>query len=240
MSIKTYLYRKFILSSKKVLRKLTNRTFRRVRLGDFRRLTPISSDFGYDRGDPIDRYYIENFLRENSGLIFGHVLEIGESTYTKKYGGDSVTKSDVLHVVEGNPEATIVGDLRNLPQVEDNTYDCIVITQTVHLIFEIQDVFSTLHRILKPGGNLLLTTPGLTQVKSCGWGDDWNWGLTIQSTANLLIADFKKDNIKLSNHGNVLSAACFLFGLAQHELSKRELDYCDNEYQLIITAVAKK
>ena len=34
----------------------------RVRFGSLRRLTPISRAFGFDRGLPIDRYYIERFL----------------------------------------------------------------------------------------------------------------------------------------------------------------------------------
>jgi glycosyltransferase involved in cell wall biosynthesis len=33
-----------------------------VRFGDFRRLSPISRSFGFDRGTPTDRYYIENSL----------------------------------------------------------------------------------------------------------------------------------------------------------------------------------
>src|SRR5689334_3710614 len=37
-----------------------------VRLGDLRRLTPISRNWGFDRGQPVDRYYIENFLAVQS------------------------------------------------------------------------------------------------------------------------------------------------------------------------------
>ena len=33
-----------------------------VQLGSLRRVTPLSRDFGYDRGLPIDRHYIERFL----------------------------------------------------------------------------------------------------------------------------------------------------------------------------------
>ncbi|MGB2696377.1 MAG: class I SAM-dependent methyltransferase, partial [Candidatus Zixiibacteriota bacterium] len=49
-------------------------------------LSPISRQFGFDRGKPIDRYYIENFLNENKHFIRGRVLEIGDNSYTKKYG----------------------------------------------------------------------------------------------------------------------------------------------------------
>ena len=83
----------------------------RVSFGNLRRVTPISREFGFDRGLPVDRYYIENFLTHHADDIRGRVLEIGDNSYTRRFGGDHVTKSDVLHVVEGNPQATIVGDL---------------------------------------------------------------------------------------------------------------------------------
>ena len=38
-----------------------------LELGSLRRTTPISSSFGFDRGQPIDRYYIEDFLRRHGG-----------------------------------------------------------------------------------------------------------------------------------------------------------------------------
>src|SRR5918998_1304087 len=57
-----------------------------VRFGSLRRLTPISSHFGFDRGRPIDRYYIENFLDCQAKDIKGRVLEIKDNTYSRKYG----------------------------------------------------------------------------------------------------------------------------------------------------------
>ena len=35
----------------------------KVGLGDLNRTSPLSKVFGYDRGGPVDRYYIENFLQ---------------------------------------------------------------------------------------------------------------------------------------------------------------------------------
>src|SRR5689334_2088523 len=84
-----------------------------VMFGSLRRLTPISRDWGFDRGRPIDRYYIERFLEANANHIQGRVLEIGDNSYTRRFGGERVTISDVLHIEEGNPQATIVADLAN-------------------------------------------------------------------------------------------------------------------------------
>jgi hypothetical protein len=46
--------------------------------GDLRRLQPVSREFGYDRGLPIDRYYIERFLEAHRWDIYGRTLEIGD------------------------------------------------------------------------------------------------------------------------------------------------------------------
>jgi hypothetical protein len=61
-----------------------------------RRTTPISREFGLDRGQPTDRYYIESFLARQAGAIRGHALEVADNSYTRKYGGGRVTTSDVL------------------------------------------------------------------------------------------------------------------------------------------------
>src|SRR3954467_15760583 len=88
----------------------------------FRRLTPgrrrvglrvhepVSTQFGLDRGRPVDRFYIERFLEQNKELIRGRVLEVQERTYTDWFG-TAVNQSDVLHAGPGNPEGTLVGDL---------------------------------------------------------------------------------------------------------------------------------
>src|SRR5262249_51767928 len=45
-------------------------------LGDLRRLTPIDPNWGFERGTPIDRVYVERFVGEHAGDIRGRVLEI--------------------------------------------------------------------------------------------------------------------------------------------------------------------
>src|SRR5512145_1780122 len=102
-----------------------------VRFGSLRRITPISSDYGNSRGLEIDRYYIEKFLAEFSTDVRGHVMEIKHNTYTLRYGGDRVTKSDVLHPVEGSPDATIVADLAKADHLPSNVFDAIIFTQTL-------------------------------------------------------------------------------------------------------------
>jgi SAM-dependent methyltransferase len=211
-----------------------------VNFGSLRRLKPMSREFGYDRGTPIDRYYIENFLAHQSNDIQGRVLEIGDATYTRKFGGDRVTHSDVLHVVEGNPEATIVGDLMHADNIPSEVFDCVILTQTLHLLYDMKTAVANLYRILKPGGILLVTVPGISQVVKCDWGSDWCWALTTQSARMLGEEFFHKNTLQVESHGNVLAAIAFLQGLAVEELSQEELDFHDDEYQVLITLRAVK
>src|ERR1041384_1893415 len=67
----------------------------KVGFGSLRRTTPISGEFGLDRGEPVDRYYVEKFLERHAEDIRGRVLEIGDDRYTKKFGASRVIGSDV-------------------------------------------------------------------------------------------------------------------------------------------------
>jgi SAM-dependent methyltransferase len=211
----------------------------KVDFGDLRRLTPMSRSYGYDRGRPIDRYFIEKFLQSNAGLIRGRVLEIGESIYTRAFGGTHVTRSDVFHAYEA-PGATIVGDLANMAHVPANTFDCMIITQTLHLIYDIRAALSEIHRVLKPGGVMLATFPGLSQISDNEWRPSWYWGFTAQSASRLVCEVFPPTHVDIRSRGNVLVSAAFLFGLADTELTKEELEFDDPDYQTIITAKVRK
>ncbi|MEP0926308.1 MULTISPECIES: methyltransferase domain-containing protein [Cyanophyceae] len=212
----------------------------RVRFGSLRRVTPISRHFGYDRGLPVDRYYIENFLNQHSADIQGRVLEIGDDAYTRKFGGDRVTQRDVLHVTANNPIATFVGDLTNAEQIPSDSFDCFVLTQTLHLVYDFRAALDTIYRILKPGGVVLVTVPGISHKSVDEWEDYWCWSFTTASCKKLFGEFFPPDHIAVDAFGNVLAAIAFLEGLSFHELTKKELDYRDRSYELLITIRAVK
>ena len=212
-----------------------------VRFGSLRRLKPISSDYGNSRGLEIDRYYIEKFLSEYAADVRGHVLEIKHNAYTFRYGGDRVTKSDVLHPVEGNPDATIVADLTKADHLPSNTFDAIIFTQTLQVIYDIRTVIATLHRILKPGGVLLTTASGMAQLSLEDfdrWGEYWRF--TSLSARLLFEEAFGAGNLTVRAYGNVLAAISFLEGLAAEDLKQSELDAVDRSYEVLIAVRAVK
>jgi len=212
-----------------------------VNLGSLQRLTPISRVFGLDRGLPIDRYYIEQFLAANAAEIQGRVLEFGDNFYTRKFGGSRVTQSDVLNVVPSQ-QATIIADLTRADTIASKLFDCIICTQTLQMIYDLRAALFHLHRILKPGGVLLVTGSGITKLARHEGIDSWGeyWHLTSQSAAHLFQEFFPSENVQVNAYGNVLTAAASLYGLAAEEFTRNELDYRDPDYEVLITIRARK
>lgn len=212
-----------------------------IDFGDLRRTSPISRVFGLDRGVPVDRYYIEGFLAENASTIRGRVLEIGDATYTKRFGSRAVQQSDVLHVTGDSPEATIIADLTNAPQIPDDSFDCIILTQTLQFTYAMEMAVAELFRILKNGGCVLCTVPGISQISRYDmdrWGDYWR--LTSLSARELFETAFQSDQIEIATYGNVFAATSLLHGLALSEVTTAELDVHDDDYQLIVAIKATK
>jgi SAM-dependent methyltransferase len=146
----------------------------------------------------------------------------------------------VLHVSEGNPHATFVGDLTNADHIPSCSFDCVILTQTLHLIYDVRAALATLYRILKPGGVLLATIPGISQIDHGEWGNSWYWSFTALSAQRLFEEIFPPSGVEIETYGNVLAAVAFLHGLAVKELRQDELDHHDPNYQLLVAVKAVK
>jgi hypothetical protein len=133
---------------KKLLKALRKKP---VAFEDFSRTEPVSRLFGFDRGTPIDRYYIDKFLAEHCGDIHGKTLEIAESVYSKKYGSN-VTDYEILHYDNSNRDATIIGDLTDKATLPEGKIDCFICTQTLNFIYDVQKAIEGCYTIAGGGG----------------------------------------------------------------------------------------
>lgn len=213
----------------------------KVSFGDLRRLEPLTRSFGYDRGQPIDRYYINKFLGQYAADISGHVVEIGDDRYTRRFGGARVTRSDVIDQDHPDSTPTIIADLTNAGHIASGSFNCIIITQTLQFIYDIHAAVATLHRILKPGGVLLASLPSLSPICRYDmdrWGDYWRF--TSASVQRLFGDLFGLENLQVEAHGNVLVGTAFLYGMAAEELTTEELDFKDRDFEALITVRAVK
>ncbi len=211
----------------------------RVDFGDFRRTVPLSRHFGFERGLPVDRHYIEAFLAARAGDIRGRVLEVGDATYTRRFGGERVVRSDVLHVDPEAEGATIIADLAAADDVPSDAFDCVVLTQTLHLVYDVSAAIRTIHRILAPGGVALITVPGISQLDAGTWRDTWYWAFTEASATRLFAENFAGD-VSVAVHGNALAAIAMLEGIAADELRPAELAAHEPSYPVTVTVRAVK
>lgn len=202
-----------------------------------RRTEPVSRRFGFDRGKPVDRHYIEDFLGTHAADVKGRVLEVGDRNYTRRFGGHAVTRSDVYdRPGRDNAEATLRGDLDRDASLPERAFDCLIVCQTLLFVFDVAHAMRSLHRALTPGGVLLLTVPGISQVVREDMNDEGDyWRFTTRSVRQLALESFAPDAIDVQARGNVAACVAFLHGLAAEDLRPEELAVHDPDYPLIVT-----
>ena len=222
------------------MKKIFNRVFKKINWHNLRSLKPISRVFSLDRGTPIDRVYIEDFLESNKQYIKGVLCEIADNTYSKKFSHD-VSQFEILHYTNDTNKATIVGDLTNKETLPEKKIDCFILTQTLNFIYDFKSAINGIFYMLNPGGVALVTVAGICQISRYDmdrWGDYWRFtDLSIKKSFEDV---FGIDNVEVDVYGNVLTAVAFLEGISAEELTKEELFYKDIDYQIIITIKAIK
>lgn len=199
--------------------------------------TPLSRNWGYDRGTPIDRFYIEDFLARHGEDVRGNVLEVQEDDYSRRFGGTRVTRQDVLNLDASNPRATIIGDLADPATLPEQRFDCVLLTQTLHLVFDMAAALANVRRALRPGGVALITVPGITPLQP-GLGYDWYWSLTEESLRRLLHQSFDPAKVEVTTYGNLFAATAFLHAAAVQEVPRRKLERFDPAYPVTVAARA--
>jgi SAM-dependent methyltransferase len=209
---------------------------RRVRFGTLRRTDPVGERWGWDRGLPVDRYYIEQFLAGHHGDIHGRILEVKDDGYSRRFGS-RLERVDVLDIDSSNTQATIVADLAAADEIPDGSFDCVVLTQTLQYIYDLRAAIGHTHRILQEGGVALVTVPALSRVVVDVRCPDY-WRFTAASCTQLFRERFGE--VSVESLGNVLSSIAFLSGLATEDLRRSELDVQDDRFPVIVAVRALK
>jgi SAM-dependent methyltransferase len=212
------------------------RTVQRVRWGSLRRLEPVSRTFGFERGTPIDRYHLHEFLRAEAEAIRGVVGEISETRYADAFGGDRVQRVEVIDVDASNPRATIVADLTELGSLPTAAFDCLLVVQTLQYTHPLADALRTCLASLAPRGTLLLALPGLaphdTHVPVAG--DYWRF---LPAGVDALLREVAPHaRVLVRGYGNLVTATAALHGLAAEELTSRELTHHDPGFPVLVCA----
>lgn len=201
-------------------------------------LEPLSDDHGLDRGTPVDRRYIEAFLGAHREAIRGSVLEVQDGGYTARFGGDRVSASEVADIDPANPHVTLVADLDQPDALPADAYDCVILTQTLHLLRRPDRCVASCHAALRPGGTLLLTAPSVSRV-SPTYPDGDRWRYTPAGLAELLARHWPGEAV-VEGFGNLRTCVAFLLGEVAEELPAAVVDHHDPRFPLTVAAAATR
>jgi SAM-dependent methyltransferase len=203
----------------------------RPRWGNLRRLSPLSDSFGFDRGTPIDRFYLERFLAAESSAITGRVLEVQVPSYTKRFGRDVVVSETVD--IEDRFHPTFVCDLAKAEGViADAAYDCVLLPNTLQHLRDLDPALNNAVRVLKPGGTLLASAAGLLRLTQA---DQDFWRLSPEGWRIVASRVWRDCEVDVRGWGNCLAAVAALYGLALEELSQAELEFHDERFPVLTT-----
>jgi SAM-dependent methyltransferase len=118
-------------------------------------------------------------------------------------------------------------------------FDSIICTQTLQFVFEVRSAIAQLYRWLKPGGVVLASVPGISQISRedmQSTGDYWRF--TGASVQKMFAAEFGDDAVEVGVLGNVLAAVGFLHGISTEEFEESSLLEADPQFQLLMTVRA--
>jgi SAM-dependent methyltransferase len=205
------------------------------------RTSPLSEHFGSERGTPLDRYYIDSFVSAHAGDIRGRALEFQSARYLSRHP-NQVTSVDIVDRF-GDEGVTIVTDLATDTLIPSETFDCAIVTQVLHYVYDVDAAVRNLHRILKPGGTLLVTVPSVSRIMVDVEPDGANeyndfWRFTVGSCHRLVGDVFGRENTTVQAYGNVLTSMATLTGLSHEEVSSRRLDRHDPYFPTLIAVRA--
>jgi hypothetical protein len=206
------------------------------RWGNLRRTRPFSDRFGFDRGTPIDRYYLDAFFRAQRPRITGDVLEIQMPQYTERYGHDVRH----AHSVDISPRfrPTFLCDLALADAVvPSDAYDCFLLPNSLCNLRDVEGCLRQALRVIKPGGVILATAAGFVPLTP---DDPDYWHLSAAGWEEVAARVWPGCDIEVESHGNCLAGVAAMLGLAWEELSRAELDVTDARYPVLVTLTCRK
>jgi hypothetical protein len=92
------------------------------------------------------------------------VLEVEDDTYTTRFGAGRVSKSTVVDINRSNSRATVIADPEQPGSLPREAYDCIILTQTLHLLRQPALCIENCYHALRRQGVLLATAPSVSRL----------------------------------------------------------------------------
>ncbi|MBE5528318.1 hypothetical protein A9J41_12445 [Laribacter hongkongensis] len=197
-------------------------------------VTPVSEVFGLDRGISLDRVFITRFLQACRDLIRGDCLEVEEMACTHKFDQSGHVAHALKFSASPNGGGEVVADLSKPETVPQEGFDTFICTQTLNFIFDLDPVFESIHRLLKPSGRALITVARIFP----------DLPLRLRPQGGLL-AVHRSDPVQaadpqvchLQEYGHQLPVP---LGGLEDIPDRKILDVTDQNYQMVVCAVVRK
>lgn len=204
--------------------------------GNLRRVRPFSNTYGWDRGTPVDRYYVDRFFERHSADITGDVLEIDRNDYTYRFGHDL----RAVHSFDINPESnpTFLCDIAHCEDIlPSEAYDCVLLPCTLQHFRELELSLRNALRLVKPGGVILASAAALSRLDEV-FLDYWRF--SPEGWRSFLPQVWPDCTIAVEGEGNCLPVIAMNLGLSLEELKPQELNYYDARFPLVTTVYCRK
>ena len=161
-------------------------------------------------------------------------MEIGDARYSI-LGKDAVENLLILSLDDEEKEHYVKGNLETGEGLKEEYLDCIILTNVLSSLFDIQAAVRNIGRVLKKGGKAIITVPGIAslyRVQYETYGQFWRF--TPSGVIQLLKRYIPDAKIIVKEYGNVKTSAAFLYGMTVEDLTKEELEYRDSCYPMVI------
>jgi hypothetical protein len=119
--------------------------------------------------------------------------------------------------------------------VEEEILDCLICTQTIQFIYEIDTAVYNIVKMLKKGGCALITVHGIAQISMYDyniWGEYWRF---TKKTFDELVGSFDIGGYDIHSYGNVKTATAMLYGVVVEDLEEKDFEYDDEQYPVVLT-----
>lgn len=202
--------------------------------GDFKRTNPICQMFGFLRGQPVDRYYLDKFIEKIRPEIIGNILEIGATPQAKEtYQLNPESSYHVLNI-EPFPGVDIVGDVHNLNLIEPESFDTILLFSVLEHCYAPWIVIENIYTWLKPGGKCFAMSPVSAKIHNIPQ-DYWR---IMPDAYTLMLKNFSQHELHLC--GNTMTVLADIYGISAEELTIEELDAHHRDHPVCICIAATK
>lgn len=211
---------------------LTVPTFQ-MDFGDFRRHVPVCPSFGYTRGTPVDRFYLEQFVDDIRSQVVGVTLEIGGRPGNRElYEFWGATE---YYTMDADPRAgaDLIADAHDRSACKQESLDCVILFNVLEHCARPWDVVENVHHWLKKGGTVFCMVPNIQRIHR----DPRDYWRILPDALQGL---FDRFMTRVITYGSLLTSIAALSGVATEELTLAELGQVNPQYPVVSCVVAIK